>query len=316
MLGATLPGRAAWAASPPAPAASSILVGATPGGAADIIGRLFAQQLERERQAPFVVENRAGAVGTLGVVAAIKARPDGRTIALGSTGPIAISPALMKTQPYDPVRDLAHAALLATTPNVLLVPANGPLRSLQDLRAAGAGGQLNFASGGNGTTQHLAGVLLGRLLGQQAQHVPYRGPAESAVALAAGQVDYGFLAFPASLALVREGRLRAIGLTALQPLPAAPEIAPLARLDARLTPLQQTDVWYALALAAATPPAIVAGLNASVARILGQPEVRQRLAELGYAPAEPQPVAQLARFVAEQVAFWDGLVRSSEATVD
>ncbi|HVR54778.1 MAG TPA: tripartite tricarboxylate transporter substrate-binding protein, partial [Pseudorhodoferax sp.] len=151
MLGATLPGRAAWAARPPAPATSSILVGATPGGAADIIGRLFAQQLERERQAPFVVENRAGAVGTLGVVAAIKARPDGHTIALGSTGPIAISPALMKSPPYDPVRELAHAALLATTPNVLLVPANGPLRSLQDLRAAGAGGQLNFASGGNGT---------------------------------------------------------------------------------------------------------------------------------------------------------------------
>ncbi|HVR51016.1 MAG TPA: tripartite tricarboxylate transporter substrate-binding protein, partial [Pseudorhodoferax sp.] len=110
--------------------------------------------------------------------------------------------------------------------------------------------------------------------------------------------------------------LRAIGLTALQPLAAAPEIAPLARADARLAPLQQTDVWYELALAAATPPAIVAGLNASVARILAQAEVRQRLAELGYAPAEPTPVAQLTRFVAEQVAFWDGLVRSAEATVD
>ena len=314
-LGATLLGNAPWAAAQSS-ATSSILVGATPGGAADIVGRLFAQQLERQRQAPFVVENRAGAVGTLGVVAAIKARPDGRTIALGSTGPIAISPALMKNPPYDPLRDLTHAALLATTPNVLVVPANGNVRGFADLRTALAGGRLNYGSSGNGTTQHLAGVLFNQLLGQQAQHVPFRGPAESAVALAAGHVDFGFLAFPASLALVREGRLRAIGVTSLQPMAAAPEITGLSGFDARLAPLHKTDVWFDLAVAAATPADTVASLNASVASILGSAEVRNRLSELGYQAAAPTAVAEVTRFVGEQVAFWNELVRSSEATVD
>lgn len=310
-LGAT-PFAYALAAAP----SSSILVGATPGGAADIIGRLFAQQLERQSQSPFVVENRAGAVGTLGIVAAIKARPDGRTIALGSTGPVAISPALMKNPPYDPVRDLAHLALLASTPNVLVVPANSRIRNWSDLTSTLEGGRLNFGSSGNGTTQHLAGVLFTRLLDKQAQHVPFKGPAESAVAVAGGHVDYGVLAFPAGQALIRDGRLRAIGLTSRTPLRAAPEIAPLSSFDARLAPLHQTDVWYDLALAPTTPPEIITALHTSVAAALRAPDLLRSLVEAGYHPSEPTSPRDVQRFVAEQVAFWNALVRSSEATVD
>lgn len=293
----------------------TFIVAYTPGSANDILVRIVAPALGRELGQPIVVDNRPGAGGTLGGALSARAPADGYTLALGSTASVAINRALFKGLNYDPWKDFAAVIDFGSTPNVLAVPGNSGIRSIADLRQAAAAGKLNFSSPGNGTTQHLAGVLLQRTLGlRDTVHVPYKGPAEQVTGLAGQQVDFGFVSLPSSQALIRDGRLRALGLTAAHPATSLPQVPTLTSVG--VPGFEQAGVWFGMQVPVRTPQAIAQRLHDASARALADPSVQRKLVDAGYEPAPVGSAADFARFVQAQVAFWQDLVVTSGASVD
>ena len=295
--------------------ALTYVVAYTPGSANDILVRIVAPALGRELGQTIVVDNKPGAGGTLGTALVAKAKPDGYTLGLGSTATVAINRALFARLNYDPLNDFTPVIAFATTPNVLVVPASSPVKTVAELKRAAAARSLNYSSPGIGTTQHLAGVLLERHLpAGAAVHVPFKGPAEQVTAIASGQVDFGFVSLPSGLALIRDGRLRALGITPLEPIAALPGVPSLA--SAGLSGFDGAGVWFGLVVPAGTPDAVVNRLHAASTQVLAQPEVQAKLAAAGYEPATPASRESFDRFVHEQVRFWEELVRRSGATAD
>ena len=292
----------------------TFVVAYTPGSANDILVRIVAPELGNQLGQPVVVDNKPGAGGAIGTAFVAKSKPDGYTLALGSTATLAVNRALFKNLPYDPLRDFTPVIKLAATPNVLVVPASSSAQGAQELGKLMAARKLNFSSPGNGTTQHLAGVLFNKLIGQPAEHVPYKGPSEAVTALAAAQIDYGFVSLPSALGQIQQGRLRALGVTPLTPVAALPNVPSLA--SAGLAGFDKTDVWFGMAVPAGTPEAIVQVLHRAAAKTLENAEVRAKLAAAGYLPAAPAPAAEFQQFVRDQVSFWADLVKSSGASVD
>lgn len=293
----------------------TFIVAYTPGSANDILVRIVAPALGRELGQGVAVDNKPGAGGTIGTAAVARAKADGYTLGLGSTATVAINRALFPRLAYDPLKDFTPVIAFGSTPNVLVVPAASPVRSLADLRRAAAIRSLTYSSPGNGTTQHLAGVLFERDLAPgTALHVPYKGPAEQVTAVAGGQVDFAFASLPSALALVRDGRLRALGATPLEPLPSLPAVPPLASLG--LNGYDGAGVWFGLVVPAGTPDPVVQRLHEASTRALADPDVLAKLKAAGYEPAPPASREAFARFVGEQVRFWDGLVRRSGASLE
>ncbi len=196
---------------------AAFVVAYTPGSANDLLARIIAPELAVHLGQNVIVENKPGAGGSIGVGAVARAKNDGYTFGLVSTSTMAINPAIYRSVPYDPIKDFTLVIKLASTPNILVVPGQHPATSTQDLmrRMLAKEKGFQFGSPGNGTAQHLEAALLAKAAGARADHVPYRGPAEQLTALVAGQVDFGFFALPAALGYVKDGRLRALGITTL-----------------------------------------------------------------------------------------------------
>lgn len=290
------------------------IVAYTPGSANDILVRIMAPELGTNLGGTIVVENRPGAGGTVGMAAVARSRPDGYTLGLGSTATMAVNRALYKKLPYDPLVDFQPVVPFASTPNVLVVPANSSVRSTQELITRMDGKKLNYSSPGNGTTQHLAGVLFTNVTGKQAEHVPYRGPAEAVQALVSGEVDYGFASLPSAIGQIRSGRLRLLGATPLKPPPSLPEARSLASQG--LAGFDRTDVWFGLVVPTGTPEPVVRALEQASLKTLSNADVRSKLTAAGYDPAPPATPKEFSDFVKDQVAFWTELVKKSGATVD
>jgi tripartite-type tricarboxylate transporter receptor subunit TctC len=316
---ATLSGLPAWEAfaAPGDYPAHPIkyIVAFTPGSANDILVRALAPALSASLGQNIVVENRPGAGGTLGMGAIAKAPGDGYTLGLGSSGAIAINRALFKDLPYDSRTDFKSVIKLASTPNLLVVPATSPVRTLDEfLRRHRAGGlKPLYSSSGNGSTQQLVAVQFNRLAGFEGEHVPYRGPAEAVAGLAGGEVDYGFVTVPSALGLVKQGRLRALGITRAAPLANLPEVPSL--LNGAFADLGRTNVWFGIVVRSNTPDAILDRLHAAGTAALNDPAVLDKLVQLGYDPAPAEPRAVFQSFVQDQIAFWGDLVKASGATV-
>ena len=294
----------------------SIVVPYTPGSATDILARIVASELSIHLGQNVIVENKPGAGGSIGTTAVARAKSDGYTLCVVSTATLGINPALYRNLSYDAIKDFTPVVKLASTPNILLVPLQSPATSAQDLlrRMKLSEKSFQYNSGGNGTTQHLTGVLLTRIAGASADHVPYRGPSEAVAALLSAQVDFGFQALPAAVSVVKGGRVRALGITSTRPSAALPNVPSLAA--AGLDGFDKTDVWFGIAVPRDTPDAVVQILHSGFVKTLSSPAIQAKLAAAGFDPAAPAPASEFAQYIRDQVGFWAELVKVSGASVD
>ncbi len=306
MLGAGLAWPALAAAQQPWPQrAITIVVPFAPGGPVDNAARPLAEGLRRQLGQPVVIENRAGAGGLVGTRQVAQARPDGYTLLVGSPGPLTIAPATSPDAP-DPMRVLAPVALIAESPQVLVVPPSSPAATLDAFVALARGRELNLGSAGIGTTPHLAMELFARIAGLRFEHVPYRGTGAALPDVMAGKIDGLFGDISAVLGPVEAGQLRALAVTGSTRSALAPSIPSAAELG---YPQLMVRNWQALLAPAGTPEAVLARIAEAVAAALADPTVRAALARQGSTAGEGGP-AQLAAFLREERATWDPVVRA------
>jgi tripartite-type tricarboxylate transporter receptor subunit TctC len=290
-----------------------IVVTFTPGGAPDILARLLAERFTAAWGQPVLVDNRPGAGGNTGADFVAKAAPDGLTIVVGTVGTHSINGALYAKMPYDMVKDFSPISLLATTPNMLVVNNDVPAKNLKDFIALGKKeGKMTFASSGSGTSIHVSGELFKTMTGIDMVHIPYKGRATAIPDVLGGRVTMMFDNMPSSLQLVREGKLRALGVTSSQRSAAAPDIPTIAESG---LPGFDAVSWFALFAPANTPKPIIEKLQTEVRKILKTPEVAKRLADAGLEPVGSTP-DELAAYQKAEIAKWVKVVKESGAKAD
>ena len=292
-----------------------VIATSPPGGAVDLLARIVAEEFAREYGQPFVVENRPGANGNIGVEAALQAPADGHALFVAPPGPFSINAQLMPAMPYNPRADLAPIALLGVSPLVLVVHPSVPATNLAGLIAwlKTQHGRASYASQAVGSTGHLAMELFKAQAGVEATHVPYRGSAAQATAdLLAGRVALGFLNTSTTLPYLREGRLRAIAVAERQRISGAPDIP---TLDEAGLPGYEATPWIGLGARAGTAPQIIEELNARARRALARPEVAARLQRIGI---ETRPLAprEFGAFIAAETEKWGAIIRRSGAKAE
>ena len=284
-----------------------------PGGTSDIIGRLVADRLAELWNQPVIVENRAGAGGTIGVEAVARAAPDGHTLVLGVTGPLTIAPSLQPKLGYDPLRDLSPVTLVAAVPSLIAVHPSVPAHSLPELIALAKAqpGKLTFASAGTGTSVHLAGELLKALAGIDITHVPYKGGAPALNDTIGGQVSMIIENLPQLLPHVRSGKIRAVALTSTGRTQALPAVA----AAAETLPGYEATTWFGLLAPAGTAPEIGRRIQSDVARLVQHPDVKERLAGQGAEAIASSPEA-FASHLREETQRYARVVRNAGIKVD
>ena len=257
-----------------------ILAGFPAGGPSDIVARLVGDRLTEALGKPVVVEVMTGAGGTIATDRVIKSAPDGYTLLMATSGMIVVNPSLYPRLPFDPLKDLVPVIEISVQPNFLVVNNGVPANNVQALVALARAqpGKLTFASGGAGTSNHLAGELFKSMAKIDIQHVPYRGVSVALPDLLAGRIDMAFLVAPAALPQVREKRVRAFAVSALKRSPAMPDLPTMAESG---FPGFDATTWYALMAPAGTPTAIVERLRREIAQSLAQAEFRKRFDEIG-----------------------------------
>lgn len=267
--------------------AITIIVTFPPGGGTDLLARKLGAGLQQALGQPVVVENRPGASGNIGARAVARAEPDGYTLLMVNSS-FAINPGVYRDLDFSPAHDFAAVINVAFVPSVLVVPAASPLASLDDAlrRAAPPADPLPFATCGNGTPQHLAGEMLREASGAVLQHVPYRGCGPALADVLSGQVPLGIVTASTAAPYIRAGTLRALAVTSPRRSPLLPQVPTVAEQG---MPGYELDQWHGLLAPAGTPPAVVQRLNAAVAGIVAQPQLRQDLLQLGYTPAASTP---------------------------
>jgi tripartite-type tricarboxylate transporter receptor subunit TctC len=302
-------------AGTPAPAQPAgkpirLVVPFTPGGSTDILARAIAPRLG----STVVVDNKAGAGGSIGADAAAKAEPDGATLLMGHIGTLAVNPSLYPNLPYDPLKSFTPVAAVARVPNVLVVNSNSDIRSLADLiaRAKAKPGRLTYSSGGNGSAAHIAFEALKLRTQIFVSHIPYRGTAPSLNDLIAGQVDVTFTGSPTVLPHIKSGRLRALAVSSTTRLSALPEVPTVAESGYQDF---EADQWYGVMAPAGTPAETVARLNAAVNKALQLPEVMQQLASEGASPMGGTPQA-FGALIAREIPRWREVVRAGNVRPD
>ncbi|MGK6308869.1 Bug family tripartite tricarboxylate transporter substrate binding protein [Variovorax sp. DT-64] len=298
----------AWPAKP-----VRIIVPFAPGGPADVLARVIGQELSDSLGQPFVVENKVGAAGNIGVEQIAKAVPDGYTLGIVPVGNIAVNPTLFPSLPYK-ASELAPVAMLATVENVLAVNAEVPIQSLKDLLALAKQkpGTLSFASPGAGSQAHLAGELMALEADVKLIHVPYKGIGPAINDLVGGQVTMMFGAMSAVLPHVNSGKLRALGVASLKRSAAMPELPTIAEQG---LPKFEAVSWYALMAPAGTPAAVVDRLNAESARSLAKPAIKEKFAAQGLEPGSGKP-QDLAATIRTETARWSEVIKKQNIKPD
>lgn len=285
-----------------------MVVGFTPGGQPDIVARLLAPKLYEALGQQLVVDNRPGAGGVVATKIVADANPDGYTLLSVSSSHVAI-PAVRANLPYDAVRDFAGITQLSTASYLLVVPVSLAAKTPAELIALAKAkpGALNYGSGGTGSGSHFAAEVFKHATGIDAVHVPYRGIPEALTDLISGRLQFFMSPLASAVALVRDGRIRALGITAKKRVPVYAEVPTLA--EAGLPGYEWTS-WSALLAPAKTPRPIVERLNREIVRALNQPEMQQRLIAIG-TEAAPTTPAELDKMIAEQVALTAKLARQA-----
>ncbi len=291
-----------------------IVVGQTAGGASDMIARMVAQRLAEAFKQTAIVENRAGAAGNIGTEIAVKAAPDGYTLLLSSAGPIVINPSLYPKLGYDPLRDLAPIAFIATSPLVLVLHPAVPANTVKELIALARARQhhLSYGSGGNGSPPHVTAELFKVMTGVQMTHVPFKGSAPSVVALVGGQIDLSFSSVTITLPQIKAGRIRALAVTSQRRSTVLPQLPTMVQAG---LPGFESQQWFGLFGQSALHNEIIQRLNGAVTRWLDSPDVRRRLAGEG---AEPGSLTldEFASFIRGDAIRWARVIKVSRATPD
>jgi tripartite-type tricarboxylate transporter receptor subunit TctC len=284
----------------------TIIAPSAPGGLYSLFARILGAKLEQRFGKSFVVENRPGAASVVGAQYVARAVPDGYTLMTASGATMAVNVTLHRHLPYDPAADFVPIALIARVPEVLVVNAGLPVRSLADLATLAKTQPLTFASAGPGTAQHLEGEMLRQALGLDMTHVPYKGALPALNDVMGGHVTMMFTPIANALSMIQAGRVRAIGLAAGTRVEALPDVPPLAEIGA---PGFEAGGWFMLVAPAATPRAIVARLHDASRAILAEPELRAQFVRQGLIPVDTPSPEELELFVREQIAYWDRTLR-------
>jgi tripartite-type tricarboxylate transporter receptor subunit TctC len=290
-----------------------IVVTFTPGGAPDIIARLLGERFTAAWGQPVIIDNKPGSGGNIGADFVAKAAPDGYTLVVGTVGTHSINGALYAKMPYDMVKDFSPVSLVATTPNLLVVNNDVPARTVQELIDLGKReGKMSFASSGSGTSIHVSGELFKSMTGIDMTHIPYKGRASALPDLLGGRVTMMFDNMPSSLPLVREGKLRALGVTSLTRSAAAPDIPTIAESG---LPGFEAVSWFAMFAPPGTPKPVVDKIQAEISRILKMPEVAKRLTDIGLEPVGSTS-EELAAYQRTEIVKWAKVVKDSGARVE
>jgi len=286
-----------------------IMVGYAAGGSVDIVGRIFAQKLSEYLGQQFVVDNRPGAASNVAADLVAKSAPDGYTLLVSSSGSLGTNMAIYSKMPYDPLKDLAPIALLLHQGNVLIVNPSVPARSVKELIALAKSrkGQLNYGSGGSGSSQHMASELFQNVTGVQIVHVPYKGGAPAIADLVGGQIDLIFAPMPEALPYVRSSRVRALGVTTSKRSIMLPDVPTVAEAGVAG---YEFDGWMGIAGPAGMPRDLVMRVNTEVNKALSAPDVKTRLQDLGVELAGGTP-EQLGSYMREQSAKMIKLARDA-----
>ena len=285
-----------------------LIVGFPAGGPADIFGRALAQGMAAELGQPVVVENIAGVGGVLGVDRAAKAAPDGYTLCINSASPLVIAPYSLSKIPYDVQKDFAFVTLVVRVPEVLAVHPALPMTSLEQLisYAKANPGKVNFGSAGSGSITHLAGELLKAEAKVDLVHVPYKGAAPAVNDLLGGQVQMGIFDVPVLLGHIRSGKLKALAITSASRAPSLPDVPSTRELG---YPNVNSDNWYGLVAAAATPPEVQKRIHAAAVAALKSRAVEEQFSKVGgiASPGTPQ---EYQAFIAAEQAKWSRIVQA------
>ncbi|MBS0382198.1 MAG: tripartite tricarboxylate transporter substrate binding protein [Proteobacteria bacterium] len=301
---------AAHAAFPERPI--TIVVPYAPGGAADAVARVIASRMGTRLGGSVIVDNKAGASGTIGAGYVAKAQADGYTMLYDAT-PYSINPHLFPKMPYA-ANALQPLSLVLLAPNILIVPASSPFKDARELiaKAKAAPGKLNFASGGSGTVQRLASELFRQKLDLDMVHVPYKSGGPAIADVMGGQVDFMFSTIAASYPLVASGKLRALAVSAPERSKRLPDVPTVAEVA---IPGYEAYEWNGMFVPAGTPAPIAAQLQKALAEVLQEDEVKQRLADLGAQPIGSTP-AEFAAFLKKEDAKWGEVVRKGQIKLD
>jgi tripartite-type tricarboxylate transporter receptor subunit TctC len=286
-----------------------IVVPFAPGGSTDIFARLVGERLATALGQPVVIDNRPGAGGNIGAELVAKSPPDGYTLLMATTGVMAINNALYKNLNYDAAKDLEPVSFIASITNVLIVPADSPLKSVGDLIAVAkaAPGKLSFASSGAGSSTHISGELFKSMAGIDLQHIPYKGSGQAMPDLISGRVSMMFENMPGAVSYIQAGKLNALAVTGLKRAPALPDVKTVAESG---VPGYESLSWSGIAVPAGTPRDVIARLNREINAILATPEMRQKLSEQGAEAVGGTPES-FAEHIKREREKWSRVVRDA-----
>jgi tripartite-type tricarboxylate transporter receptor subunit TctC len=277
------------------------------GGAIDALCRAVANPLAERLGKSVVVENRPGAGSVIGTAAGAKASPDGYTLVMPGSGSLAISATMYKKLPYDPAKDLVPLVFVAKIPFLLVVNPSLPVHSVAELVAYAKQnpGKLAYASGGPGSPHHLQAEMLKSMTGIEMQHVPYKGSAPALTDVIAGHVPLMFSDVVPTVPQVREGKVRALGVSTATRLPSAPDLPPIAEVG---VPGFDAAGWGVISVPAGTPKEVVSKLQPALASVMALPEVERQIVALGMIPGGPTSTEELQRFIAAEASRWGKVV--------
>ncbi len=285
-----------------------LLVPFPPGGAVDIVGRTLGDELSKRWGQSVIIENRPGAGGTIASQAAAKAPPDGYTLIIVATGH-ALNPHLYAKLPYDPFNDFTPLSLIGTSPNMPLVRSDSPIRTLADLLALARErpGQLSYGHAGNGTSSHLAGELINYMTKVNIAAIPYKGGAPALNDLIGGHIPMSINNIPESIAQIRAGTVRPLGVTTAKRSPVLPDVPTIAEAG---IPGYDTGVWWGLVGPAGLPPLVKARLAKDCAEAVNAPAVKERLLGLGAAPIGSAP-EEFAALIRAEYEKWGPIIKAA-----
>jgi tripartite-type tricarboxylate transporter receptor subunit TctC len=290
-----------------------IIVTFPPGGSADIVIRALQPLVAADLQQPIVIENRSGAGGNIGIAAVAQAAPDGYTLGVAAAGVLTVNPYLNRAaMPFDPIKDLAPVTLLAQIPFVLVASQASKFVSVGEVIAAAKThpDELSIGYGGNGTAMHLTSALFAQKANVKIQLVAYRGTAPATVDVLAGHIPLAVLDIPASQQLIRDGKLKALGVSAAKRVAFLPDVPPLS--ETGLSGFESVG-WFGLVAPAGTPPDVIRRLNAAFVKALNDPAVAEKIRGLGAEPA-PSSADNFAQFIQSESVKWGKLIADAGIT--
>jgi tripartite-type tricarboxylate transporter receptor subunit TctC len=291
-----------------------LIVPFTPGGSTDILARAIGQELTKAWGQSVIIENIAGAGGSIGADKVAKAPADGYTLLMGHIGTLAVNPSLYPKLPYNPVKDFSPVAWVARVPNVLVVNPNVPAKTVQELVALAKSkpGQLSYGSGGNGSAANLATEYFKMQTETAILHIPYRGTAPAVTDLMGGQIQMLFTGAPAVMGQVKNGQLRALAVSSPKRLDALPDLPTVAEAGYKNF---EADQWYGVVAPAGTPRDIVAKLNQQINTSLNSVELKKRLTTEG-AVATPETPEVFGKLIAQEIERWRPVISSGRVKAD